>query len=79
VPVDVDGDLDASVSHCQTGLYLVGWYRSAGWDPTDRRHQQIPWPSIGSATTALEAQAAQLTTPDGTRQIRAYVLDCALR
>lgn len=66
-------------NRCQTGLYLVGWYRSAAWDRDDPRQRQVPWPTIEAAQTDLQAQARQLTTADGTRQIQAYVLDCALR
>jgi hypothetical protein len=64
-------------NRCQTGLYLVGWFQSPGWDAADPRQRQNPWGTIEEARTELETQAAQLTQ-EGVRQIRAYTLDCAL-
>jgi hypothetical protein len=64
-------------NRCQTGLYLVGWFQSPGWDAADGRRAQSPWGAIEEARTNLDAQAAQLTQ-QGVRHVRAYVLDCAL-
>lgn len=64
-------------NRCQTGLYLVGWFQSPGWDDADARQRQNPWRAIEEARTDLAGQAAQLTQ-QGVREIRAYVLDCAL-
>jgi len=64
-------------NRCQTGLYLVGWFQSPGWDAADPRQRRNPWGTIEEARTELETQAAQLTQ-EGVRQIRAYTLDCAL-
>jgi len=64
---------------CQTGLYLVGWYLCDGWDDSDARKGQVPWTTMEEAENALRLQAAGLTTPEKRPEIRAYVLDCALR
>jgi hypothetical protein len=64
---------------CQTGLYLVGWYLCDGWDDSDTRKRQVPWTTMQAAEDALKLQAAGLTTPEKRPEIRAYVLDCALR
>jgi hypothetical protein len=64
---------------CQTGLYLVGWYLCDGWDAKDARKGQVPWTTVEEAKNALKLQAAGLTTPEKKPEIRAYVLDCALR
>lgn len=64
---------------CQTGLYLVGWYLCNGWDDSDARKGQVPWTTMEEAKNALRLQAAGLTTPEKRPEIRAYVLDCALR
>jgi hypothetical protein len=63
---------------CQTGLYLVGWHLCDGWDDSDARKGQVPWATMRAAETQLKAQAGALTTPEKL-EIRAYVLDCALR
>lgn len=64
---------------CQTGLYLVGWYLCDGWDDSDARKGQVPRTRVEEVENALRRQAAGLTTPEKRPEIRAYVLDCALR
>jgi hypothetical protein len=64
-------------NRCQTGLYVVGWYQSPDWDPADSRRSRIPWSTEEAARLELAGQAARLTTNE--REVRSYVLDCALR
>jgi hypothetical protein len=54
------------------GIYLVGWFDPAQWDPADYRRAQVPKMSIAAAQNRLDQQAAALT--DGF-QVRAVVLD----
>jgi len=64
-------------NRCQTGLYIVGWYQSPAWDSTDSRRNQIAWSTQDIARLELANQAAGLTANE--REVRSYVLNCALR
>jgi hypothetical protein len=62
---------------CQHGLYLVGWYRCAQWDNSDRnRTRSAAQRDLGELRAALEAQAEQVSS--GGIRIRAVVLDASL-
>ena len=67
-------------NQCQHGLYLVGWFLCPSWEDADYRKKETPWKSSVEAERELPAQAAELTTSLGpAADVRAYVLDCALR
>jgi hypothetical protein len=55
------------------GIYLVGWFDKAKWDPDDRRRRQAPDLSIADAQQRLDAQAAVI--PQG-YLVKAVVIDC---
>ena len=55
------------------GLYLVGWFDKAKWDPTDGRRAQSPAWDVGEAQRRLDEKASMLT---GAFLVRAVVLDC---
>jgi hypothetical protein len=61
-----------------TGLYVVGWYLCAEWDPDDYRRDAAArnGTSRDALAAALEGGAARLSTPG--RDVRAVVLDLAL-
>lgn len=60
-------------NQCQHGIYLVGWFSSANWDPTDNRKVRAEKRNFTDTRIFLEAQAARLT--DGTRVIKTLILD----
>ncbi len=60
-------------SGCQHGIYVVGWYGSAKWDPSDKRRRQTQRRDREETTKALQAQATRLS--DGTRVVKSLVLD----
>jgi hypothetical protein len=62
-------------TECRHGIYLVGWFDCAQWDPADRR--RCPKSSIDAARQQFESQAATLST--GGIIVRAVVLNTALR
>jgi hypothetical protein len=55
------------------GIYLVGWFDKAKWDPKDRRKSHAPDCTLGEAQERLDAQAAAI--PAGFL-IRSVVVDC---
>lgn len=61
---------------CRHGLYLIGWFRSASWDPSDARLQTIPKITFDQAKNTLINQATQLSVGD--LEIAAFVLDIPL-
>ena len=65
-------------SSCQHGLYLVGWFLCEQWDDTaDSRKKQSPKKNLHEARKHFDIQAKNLSQPG--RQIRAYVMNTALR
>jgi hypothetical protein len=64
---------------CRHGLYVVGWFMCENWDSADSRRRNVPWPTLEQATAELDTQAQTLTNSIGAGEVRAYVLDCALR
>jgi hypothetical protein len=54
------------------GIYLVGWFDQAQWDPADYRRAQVPKMSIAAVQNRLDQQAAALADEF---QVRAVVLD----
>lgn len=55
------------------GIYLVGWFDKAKWDPKDRRKRDAPECTLREAQDRLDAQAAAI--PAGFL-IRSVVVDC---
>jgi hypothetical protein len=55
------------------GIYLVGWFDKAKWDPTDRRRAAPPEWDFEEAQRRLDERASMLT---GQFLVRAVVLDC---
>ncbi len=55
------------------GIYLVGWFDKAKWDPNDDRQRRAPNCTLQDAQTRLDAQAQAV--PNGF-SVRAIVLDC---
>lgn len=55
------------------GIYVVGWFDKAKWDPTDHRKRHAPNCTLQEAQDRLAAQAA--TVPAGLL-VRAVVVDC---
>jgi hypothetical protein len=62
---------------CQHGIYLVGWYRCAQWDSSDRRSSKCRYSTIDGLRKSLSAKASSLSA-DG-MSIRSVVLNAALR
>jgi hypothetical protein len=62
---------------CAHGVYIVGWYRCALWDSTDRRLKASPDETVAQLHERLERQAASLT--NNSQSIRAVALNAALR
>jgi hypothetical protein len=64
---------------CRHGLYVVGWFPFEQWDADDYRRgdarRQHP-ATLDEARSHFFAQAAGLS--DGSRRVRAVVLDCSL-
>jgi hypothetical protein len=58
-----------------TGIYCVGWFQCAAWDPTDTRSRAMRGTSMEAIARDLHRQARRLA-PAGT--IRAAVLDLRL-
>lgn len=67
----VDDYLPAA--HASTGIYLVGWFDPAKWDPSDPRRKSAEAQSPDTLRAALEAQAQTLSLND--RQVEATVLE----
>ncbi len=57
------------------GIYLVGWFDPAKWDPADSRRGRVPKKTVESVRRQLEQQAA--AAPEGFR-VRAVVMDIAV-
>jgi hypothetical protein len=55
------------------GIYLVGWFDKAKWDPDDRRRRDAPDCTLREAQDRLDAQAAMI--PAGL-MVRSVVIDC---
>jgi hypothetical protein len=62
-------------SHCDYGLYLVGWFRCDEWD-SDYRKKRTPKWSVLEAQTFFDEQARRLSL--GGKLIKAFVLNAAL-
>ena len=56
------------------GIYLVGWFDPAKWDPADSRRYRVPKETVENVRRQLEQQAA--AAPEGFR-VRAVVIDIA--
>lgn len=56
------------------GIYLVGWFDPAKWDPADSRRYRVPKETVENVRRQLEEQAA--AAPKGFR-VRAVVIDIA--
>jgi predicted NACHT family NTPase len=63
-------------SHCQHGLYLVGWFNCENWDDNDYRKGRPPKMTMGEAQELLDSQAASLS--EGGLEIKALVINAAL-
>jgi hypothetical protein len=55
------------------GIYLVGWFDKAKWDPEDGRKARSPSWEVAAAQRRLDEKAVELT---GAFLIRAVVVDC---
>ena len=80
VTTDMEGQLAnryMSDSGIDFGLYLVGWYECALWDPNDYRWGERLKLSLQSARAFFAKQADDLTR--GHRRLRSVVLDVRLR
>ena len=55
------------------GIYLVGWFDKAKWDPADRKKRQAPDLTLQEAQSRLDSEAAAI--PQG-YLVRAVVIDC---
>ena len=55
------------------GIYLVGWFDKAKWDPADRKRRQAPDLTLQEAQSRLDSEAAAI--PQG-YLVRAVVIDC---
>lgn len=64
-------------SHCQHGLYLVGWFNCEQWNNKDYRKQRAPGIDICEAQRQFDTQAAELSKE--TMRIKAFVINTALR
>lgn len=54
------------------GIYLVGWFDLANWDPNDSRHRRVPKQPIEEVRQQLDEQAA--AAPEGFL-VRAVVME----
>ena len=66
-----------SESPCTHGLYLVGWFNCAQWDPTDRKKRKAPKATMREVQDSLARQAADLSQGHGV-SVRSLVLDTSL-
>jgi hypothetical protein len=57
------------------GIYLVGWFDKAKWDPADGRRGATPDISRADAQQQFDSQATALPQAS---DVRAVVLDCHL-
>lgn len=57
----------------QAGVYLVGWFEAAKWDPADGRRKTVPKMSVNDVRAKLEGQAAGL--PKGII-VRPVIVEC---
>ena len=64
-------------NQCTHGLYLVGWFNCEKWDDNDHRKKRAPNWGLEQVRKRFEKQAAELS--EGPLQVKAYVLDTALR
>lgn len=62
-------------NQCQHGIYLVGWFSNAKWDPSDNRKARAERRNMVDTRVLLEAQATALT--DGSRVVKSLVMDLA--
>jgi predicted NACHT family NTPase len=63
-------------NRCRHGIYLVGWFVCDQWDRKDDRRGRTPRMTATEAQSHFDAQARALS---GSVQIRAVVLNAALR
>jgi hypothetical protein len=76
---DMEGQLRDRYLHdnqCRHGLYLVGWFMCDQWDRKDDRRGRTPKMTAAEAQSQFDAQARTLS---GSVQLRAVVLNAALR
>lgn len=59
----------------QAGIYLVGWFDAAKWDPEDGRRDRVPNMSTDEVRTRLDQQTAAL--PEGFI-VRPVILECRI-
>ncbi|MDO9178704.1 MAG: hypothetical protein Q7U16_10405 [Agitococcus sp.] len=61
------------------GILLLGWYECSSWDKSDNRLEAATktWPEADSARIELQSQASK--EQNSGFDVRAFVLDCALR
>ena len=57
----------------QAGIYLVGWFDTAKWDPEDGRRDRVPKMPIAEVRAQLDRQSAAL--PEGF-MVRTVILEC---
>lgn len=62
---------------CPFGLYLVGWFVCAQWDPEDYRRDDTQKITLDEARVVLDKQAAEVS--NDSRRVGAFVLNLALR
>jgi hypothetical protein len=62
---------------CPFGLYLVGWFVCAQWDPEDYRRNDTQKTTLDEARAVFDKQAAGVS--NDTRRVAAFVLNLALR
>ena len=64
-------------SHCQYGVYLVGWFLCDAWDAKDYRKGDTPEWSLQEARERFLQQETEIS--QGGLLIRSFVLDARLR
>lgn len=62
---------------CGHGLYVVGWFTCAQWDPNDSRLKKTPSWQISKARQFFEQQSRELS--NGEVEVASVVLNTALR
>jgi len=63
-------------SHCQHGLYLVGWFNCENWDDKDYRKGQAMKITMEKAQESLDSQAISLSKVD--LKIKSLIINAAL-
>ena len=64
-------------SHCQHGLYLVGWFNCENWDDEDYRKGQATKITIRKAQESLNSKAANLSKND--LKIKSLIINAVLQ